>query len=54
MPLMTGIIALKFASGLALYWSISTIFSLIQQLILSGPGGLQDSLLVLLLPFKKK
>ncbi|MBU1200119.1 YidC/Oxa1 family membrane protein insertase, partial [Patescibacteria group bacterium] len=40
MPLMTTIIALKFPSGLALYWTISTIFSLVQQLIVSGPGGL--------------
>lgn len=40
MPLMTTIIALKFPSGLALYWTISTVFSLIQQLIVSGPGGL--------------
>ncbi len=54
MPLMTGIIALKFASGLALYWSISTIFSLVQQIILSGPGGLQRLASRLTLPFKKK
>lgn len=40
MPLMTTIIALKFPSGLALYWALSTVFSLIQQLIVSGPGGL--------------
>jgi len=40
MPLMTTIIALKFPSGLALYWTISTVFSLVQQLIVSGPGGL--------------
>jgi YidC/Oxa1 family membrane protein insertase len=40
MPLMTTIIALKFPSGLALYWTASTIFSLVQQLIVSGPGGL--------------
>lgn len=54
MPLMTGIIALRFASGLALYWSISTIFSLVQQLILSGPGGLQSLVSRFTLPFKKK
>lgn len=54
MPLMTGIIALRFASGLALYWSISTIFSLVQQLILSGPGGLQNLVSRFTLPFKKK
>ncbi|MBU1071150.1 YidC/Oxa1 family membrane protein insertase [Patescibacteria group bacterium] len=49
MPLMTTIIALKFPSGLALYWTISTIFSLVQQLIVSGPGGL----IPLLNKFKK-
>ena len=47
MPLMTTIIALKFPSGLALYWTISTIFSLVQQLIVSGPGGLKPILLKL-------
>jgi YidC/Oxa1 family membrane protein insertase len=40
MPLMTGFLALRFPSGLALYWVISTVFSLVQQLIISGPGGL--------------
>lgn len=54
MPLMTTIIALKFPSGLALYWSISTIFSFVQQLILSGPGGLQGLASRFILPFKKK
>jgi YidC/Oxa1 family membrane protein insertase len=49
MPLMTTIIALKFPSGLALYWTISTVFSLVQQLIVSGPGGL----IPLLNKFKK-
>lgn len=40
MPVMTGFIALKFPSGLALYWVASTIFSIIQQYFISGPGGL--------------
>jgi YidC/Oxa1 family membrane protein insertase len=40
MPLMTGFIALKFPSGLALYWVASTVFSVIQQYYVSGPGGL--------------
>lgn len=40
MPLMTGFIALKFPSGLALYWVASTVFSVIQQYFVSGPGGL--------------
>ncbi len=40
MPIMTGIFSLQFPSGLALYWVITTAFSLAQQLIVSGPGGL--------------
>lgn len=40
MPIMTGFIALKFPSGLALYWVASTVFSVIQQYFVSGPGGL--------------
>lgn len=40
MPIMTVIFSLQFPSGLALYWVITTAFSLIQQLIVSGPGGL--------------
>jgi YidC/Oxa1 family membrane protein insertase len=40
MPFMTVFIATQFPSGLALYWVITTIFSIIQQYFLSGPGGL--------------
>ena len=40
MPIMTTIFALQFPAGLALYWVITTAFSLGQQLIISGPGGL--------------
>jgi YidC/Oxa1 family membrane protein insertase len=40
MPLMTGFIALRFPSGLALYWVATTIFSIGQQWYISGPGGL--------------
>ncbi|MCE7897832.1 MAG: hypothetical protein DPW11_03655 [bacterium] len=40
MPIMTIIFSLQFPSGLALYWVITTAFSLVQQLIVSGPGGL--------------
>lgn len=40
MPIMTIIFSLQFPSGLALYWVITTAFSLAQQLIVSGPGGL--------------
>lgn len=40
MPIMTVIFSLQFPSGLALYWVITTAFSLVQQLVVSGPGGL--------------
>jgi len=40
MPLMTGFIALRFPSGLALYWVATTLFSIGQQWYISGPGGL--------------
>lgn len=39
MPLMTGFIALKFPSGLSLYWVVSTILSIVQQAAVSGWGG---------------
>jgi YidC/Oxa1 family membrane protein insertase len=40
MPVMTGFIALRFPSGVALYWVATTVFSIVQQYFLSGPGGL--------------
>jgi len=40
MPVMTGFFALGFPSGLGLYWIITTVFSIIQQYFLVGPGGL--------------
>lgn len=40
MPLIIAFSALRFPSGLALYWTISTLFSIVQQLVVSGPGGL--------------
>lgn len=40
MPLMTGFIALRFPSGLALYWVITTVFSAVQQYFISGAGGI--------------
>lgn len=42
MPLMTGIIALRFPSGLALYWIVSTLFSIGQQYFVSGWGALTE------------
>lgn len=40
MPVMTGLIALRFPSGLALYWVATTIFSVVQQYFVSGWGGI--------------
>lgn len=40
MPIMTGFIALRFPSGLALYWVITTVFSAVQQYFISGLGGI--------------
>ncbi len=40
MPIMTVIFSLQFPSGLALYWVITTVFSLVQQLLVSGPGSI--------------
>lgn len=42
MPVMTVFIASRFPSGLALYWIITTIFSLGQQYAISGWGGLKN------------
>lgn len=40
MPAMTVLIALRLPSGLAVYWVATTIFSVVQQYFISGPGGL--------------
>lgn len=40
MPLMTGFIASKFPSGLAVYWVVANIFGIVQQYFVSGFGGL--------------
>jgi YidC/Oxa1 family membrane protein insertase len=40
MPFFTFFIGLNFPSGLALYWTISTIFSGVQQYFLTGLGSL--------------
>lgn len=42
MPVMTVFIASRFPSGLALYWIVTTLFSLGQQYVISGPGGLKS------------
>ena len=41
MPIMMAFIALRLPSGLSLYWSIATVVSIIQQFVISGPGGLK-------------
>lgn len=40
MPIMTGIFAYQFPAGLGVYWIATTIYSVVQQWIVSGPGGL--------------
>jgi YidC/Oxa1 family membrane protein insertase len=40
MPITTAFIALRFPSGLTLYMIATTIFSIVQQYVLTGPGGL--------------
>lgn len=40
MPAMTFFLALKFPAGLALYWVVTTLFSLAQQYSVSGWGGM--------------
>ncbi len=42
MPIMTGIFAYQFPAGLGLYWIATTVFSIVQQWFVSGPGGLKD------------
>ena len=44
MPVFTLFLALRFPSGLALYWVTSTLFSLAQQYYVSGLGGLKPYL----------
>lgn len=39
MPVMTAFIAVRFPSGLALYWVASTVFSIVQQYFSTGWGG---------------
>jgi YidC/Oxa1 family membrane protein insertase len=40
MPLMIGFFAWNYASGLALYWAVSTMFSIVQQYFITGWGKL--------------
>ena len=45
MPNMTVFIAARFPSGLTVYWVITTLFSIGQQYVVSGLGGLKSYLL---------
>lgn len=40
MPIMTAVIAFNFPAGIALYWVVTTVFSIGQQYFISGWGGL--------------
>jgi YidC/Oxa1 family membrane protein insertase len=40
MPIMTVFFTLRFPSGLAIYWVVSTLVSIVQQYLVSGWGGL--------------
>ena len=40
MPIIMGVIAARFPSGLALYWVVSNAFNIGQQYFVSGWGGL--------------
>ncbi len=42
MPIMTGIFAYQFPAGLGIYWITTTLYSIVQQWMISGPGGLVD------------
>lgn len=44
MPIMTGIFAYQFPAGLGIYWITTTIYSIAQQWMVSGPGGLFTTL----------
>ncbi|MBI4331385.1 MAG: membrane protein insertase YidC [Chloroflexi bacterium] len=43
MPMMFGIFTLQFASGLAVYWTVSNVIGIIIQYLTSGWGGLKFS-----------
>lgn len=44
LPVITTLsfIMLKLPSGLALYWTVTSLFSIVQQYYLSGPGALKE------------
>lgn len=52
MPMMFGIFTLQFASGLAVYWTISNVIGMVIQYFVSGWGGLKG--LAAMLPTGRK
>jgi YidC/Oxa1 family membrane protein insertase len=42
MPIMTIFIASRFPSGLAVYWVVANLFTIVQQYFISGLGGLSN------------
>ncbi|MFH1381283.1 MAG: YidC/Oxa1 family membrane protein insertase [Chloroflexota bacterium] len=42
MPMMFTLLTLQFPSGLALYWVVSNVFSIVQQYFVTGWGGLSS------------
>ncbi|PIR59000.1 MAG: hypothetical protein COU69_02570 [Candidatus Pacebacteria bacterium CG10_big_fil_rev_8_21_14_0_10_56_10] len=40
LPIVTVFFSTQFPAGLALYWVVTTVFSIGQQYVLSGPGGI--------------
>lgn len=42
MPAMTAFIAARLPSGLAVYWVVTSLYSIVQQYFVSGPGGLKN------------
>lgn len=44
MPVMTGVFAASFPSGIALYWIASNLVSIVQQVFVTGWGGLEPYL----------
>jgi YidC/Oxa1 family membrane protein insertase len=42
LPVMTGVIAATFPSGLALYWVVTTVFGIIQQGYISGWNSIPE------------
>ena len=44
MPVMTGVFAATFPSGIAVYWIVANIVSIVQQIFVTGWGGLEPYL----------